>query len=87
MFSKHTFGARTYGHYRGYREPGISVPPMTQKQWRHFLQQMKRNKELRARRTGLETGSHHPPDNLAAKQKILLSKQWLTWRHPERLNL
>ena len=49
MFSKHTIGARTYGHYRGYREPGISVPPMTQKQWRHFLQQMKRNKELRAR--------------------------------------
>ena len=34
------------------------MPPMTQKQWMHFLQQMKRNKELRAR-TALETADAH----------------------------
>jgi hypothetical protein len=33
MFSKHTFGARSYGHYQGYREKGDAGPPVT-KAWR-----------------------------------------------------
>jgi hypothetical protein len=33
MFSKHTFGARSYGHYQGYREKGDSGLALTQA-WR-----------------------------------------------------
>jgi hypothetical protein len=33
MFSKHTFGARSYGHYQGYREKGDTGPGLT-KAWR-----------------------------------------------------
>jgi len=33
MFSKHTFGARSYGHYQGYREKGDAGPGLT-KAWR-----------------------------------------------------
>ena len=29
MFSKHTFGARSYGHYQGYREKGDTGPAVT----------------------------------------------------------
>jgi hypothetical protein len=29
MFSKHTFGARSYGHYQGYREKGDTGPGLT----------------------------------------------------------
>jgi hypothetical protein len=29
MFSKHTFGARSYGHYQGYREKGDAGPGVT----------------------------------------------------------
>jgi hypothetical protein len=29
MFSKHTFGARSYGHYQGYREKGDTGPGVT----------------------------------------------------------
>ena len=33
MFSKHTFGARSYGHYQGYHEKGDAGSPVT-KSWR-----------------------------------------------------
>lgn len=33
MFSKHTFGARSYSHYQGYREKGDSGPAFT-RAWR-----------------------------------------------------
>jgi hypothetical protein len=43
MFSKHTFGARSYGHYQGYREKGEPGPRLTNA-WR----KMQIAKRLRA---------------------------------------
>jgi len=43
MFSKHTFGARSYGHYQGYREKGEPGTGLTNA-WR----KMQKAKRLRA---------------------------------------
>ena len=49
MFSKHTFGARTYGHSRGSRWP--EVPPMTKRQWKRYVHELesKRTKKPKGR--------------------------------------
>lgn len=46
MFSKYTFGARSYGHYRGYREKGDSGPALTHT-WRAAQKAKRRRAEAR----------------------------------------
>lgn len=53
MFSKHTFGARSYGHYQGYREKGDQGPGLT-RAWR--TAQKARRLRAEARRTAHEAG-------------------------------
>jgi hypothetical protein len=49
MFSKHTFGARNYGHYQGYREKGDTGPGLTNA-WRS-AQRAKRRRAAAFRAT------------------------------------
>ncbi|UQR62960.1 hypothetical protein LRP30_40545 [Bradyrhizobium sp. C-145] len=57
MFSKHTFGARSYSHYRGYREKGEPGPGLT-KAWR--AAQKERRLRAEARRAVHEASAKRP---------------------------
>lgn len=57
MFSKHTFGARSYGHYQSYREKGDPGPGLT-RAWR--AAQKARRLRAEARRTAHEAAAKRP---------------------------